>query len=217
MVKRRRIMEMVRFGSIVSIAALLTLVSGKALALPGQTTEEVTAWIQGHPTLRPSSGEKLLVRKSDTPAQRFIFQASVLPVGKVAPAGDPGVIRHERLALFDMINGITMTRLEESLRVIYGVDVYQDYERARVVYAYPTQGAIAQAQNRATPLLASLMGELRLGDRFAYWAEIAQTSAGYAYTGQITVLVKEDLGKLEGELRSRVQASLPASPRSVSR
>lgn len=199
-----------RFWSALSLGALITLMGGKAIALPGQTTEEATAWIQAHSTLRPASGEKLMVRKSDTPAQRFIFQASVLSVGKASPSDTPGRIRHERLSLFDMINGVTVARLEESLRVIYGIDVYQDFERARVTYSYPTEMALRQARNQATPLLASLLGELRVGQKYAYWMEIALTPKGAAYTGQVTVFLKEDASKLENELRERVIASPPS-------
>ena len=32
--------------------------------------------------------------------------------------------------MFDAVNGITLQRLEESLRVIYSLDVYQDYNDA---------------------------------------------------------------------------------------
>jgi len=182
---------------------MLVLGGGRAQALPGQTTEEVGAWIQGHPTLRPASGEKLLVRKSDSAAQRFTFQASVLAPGKVIPAGDPSIIRSERLSIFDMINGVSQARLEESLRVIYGLDVYQDYERASLVYSYPGEATAYQARRRATPLMSALQGELRMGNRYAYWAEIARTRNGNAYAGNVVVFLKSDLNKLETELRNR--------------
>lgn len=185
------------------LGVMLLAGAGRADALPGQTVEEVAAWIKGNSTLRPASGEKLLVRKSDTAAQRFIFQASVLPPGKVAPARNAGVIRTESLSVFDMINGVTRERLEESLRAIYGMDVYQDYDRARIVYAYPSQPNLAESRNRVEPLLAAIRGELRQGERYAYWLEIAQVRNGYAYTGQVTLLLKDDVEKLNQELRSR--------------
>lgn len=188
-----------------SLLVLGMLVAGdRAVALPGELADSVTAWIQGHPTLRPASGEKLLVRKTDTAAQRFTFQASVFPPGRAAFPTKSETIRTEQISLFDMINGVTRPRLEESLRVIYGVGIYQDYVRSRVVYAYPNQPALSQAQNQVTPLLASLKGELRMGDRYAYWLEIAQTQPNVAYTGQVTVFLKSDVEKLEAELRQRL-------------
>nr|WP_315871081.1 hypothetical protein [Trichocoleus desertorum] len=182
---------------------MLLLGGGQANALPGQTTEEVGAWIQAHPTLRPASGERLLVRKSDSAAQRFIFQASVLAPGKVIPSRDASTIRSERLSIFDMINGVTRDRLEESLRVIYGLDVYQDYEQANLVYSYPGEATAYQARRRATPLMTALQGQLRMGNRYAYWTEVAENRDGKAYAGHIAVFLKSDLNKLETELRNR--------------
>ena len=179
------------------------LLCSPATALPGETTEEVTTWIQAHPTLRPRQGEKLFVSKSDTAAQRFTFQASVLPPGKVTFTKDRSTIRTERMTMFDAVNGITVARLEESLRVIYGLDVYRDYNDAQVVYQYPNQSAINTARLAKTPIREALQGELRIGDRYAYWVEIAQPKQGKAITGKITVLLKADIDKLETELRSR--------------
>ncbi|MFB2922367.1 MULTISPECIES: hypothetical protein [Aerosakkonema] len=179
------------------------LFTSKVNALPGQTTDQVAAWIKAHPTLRPSSGETLLVRKSDTAAVRFIFQASVLAPGIATAGGDPGVIRTEQIDLFDLINGVTFDRLVESLRTIYGLGIYQDYQRARVVYAYPNEATVREARNTAAPLEEALQGELRLGDRYAYWIEIAKPRQGFPITGKIAILLKSDLDKLESELRNR--------------
>lgn len=179
------------------------LLDSAATALPGETTEEVTTWIQAHPTLRPRQGEKLFVSKSDTAAQRFTFQASVLPPGKVTFTKDRSTIRTERMTMFDAVNGITLARLEESLRVIYSLDVYQDYNDAQIVYQYPNQSAINTARLAKTPIREALQGELRIGDRYAYWVEIAQPKQGKAITGKITVLLKADVNKLETELRTR--------------
>lgn len=82
----------------VVLAGAAMLVAPPAGALPGQLTEEVEAWIQAHPTLQPSSGERLLVRKSNSAAQRFTFQASVFPPGRIAPTADKGRIRTETLS-----------------------------------------------------------------------------------------------------------------------
>ncbi|BAY64369.1 hypothetical protein NIES22_44660 [Calothrix brevissima NIES-22] len=189
--------------SFLSWLALGMLADSKTNALPGQQTEEVTTWIQAHPTLRPRSGERLFIQKSDTAAQRFTFLASVLPPGKVAFTKDRSVIRNERITMYDAVNGMTFDRLQEALRVIYGVDIYQDFKRGQVLYQYPNQSAINSARLAKTPIREALQGELRIGDRFAYWVEVAQPKAGKAFTGQMTVLLKSDLDKLEAELRNR--------------
>jgi hypothetical protein len=180
-----------------------TMFDSKANALPGQSTEEVTTWMKAHPTLRSGSGEQLYVQKSDTAAQRFTFQASVLPPGKVEFAKDRSRIRYERLAMYDAINGMSFQRLQESLRVIYGYDIYQDFQQAQVVYEYPNQGTINSARFAKTPIREALQGQLRVGDRYAYWIEVAKPRSGKAYTGQMTVLLKTDLEKLQKELQTR--------------
>lgn len=180
-----------------------TLFDSQVNALPGQSTEEVSAWIKAHPTLRPRSGEQLFVQKTDTAAQRFSFQASVLPPGRIEFSKDRGRIRTERIAMYDAINGMTFARLQESLRVIYGLEIYQDYDRAQVVYQYPNQSVINSARFAETPIREALKGELRVGDRYVYWVEIAQPKTGKAFTGQMTILLKTDLDKLERELQSR--------------
>ena len=126
-----------------------------------------------------------------------------MQVGKAAIGFGGGIIRTEELALFDMVNGITPYRLEESLRAIYGPAIYQDYAQAQKVYVYPNTNTVGRAVNRATPLLAALQGEVREGDRYAYWLEIARRADGFAYSGKLTVFLREDLPKLEGELRNR--------------
>src|SRR5207237_71406 len=113
------------------------LFTSTANALPGQSTETVTAWINANPTLRPGIGDGLLVTKSETAAQRFTFQATVLSPGRVTVPIDRGRIRSERMSFYDKINGVTLDRLKESLRVIYGPAIYQDFDQAKVVYDYP--------------------------------------------------------------------------------
>ncbi|NEQ25148.1 MAG: hypothetical protein F6K28_39920 [Microcoleus sp. SIO2G3] len=175
---------------------------GSAIALPGQTVEEAIAWIRANPTLQPAPGETLLVRKSDTAAQRFSFEASTQPPGR-AGIGSAGIIRSEQITFFDMINGVTRDRLEAALRSIYGVEIQQDFAAAPVVYQYPTPQALSQAQNQNAPLLAALQGEVRQGDRYAYWVELAQTRNGISYSGQISVFDKNALVDLEAVLRDR--------------
>ncbi len=179
------------------------LFDSKANALPGQSTEEVTTWMQAHSTLRPARGEQLFVQKSDAASQRFTFLASVLPPGKVEFTKDRSRIRTERITMYDAINGVSLDRFQESLRVIYGFDIYQDFKRAQLLYEYPNQSAINTARFAKTPIREALQGELRVGDRYAYWVEIAQPKAGKAFTGQMTILLKNDLDKLQAELRNR--------------
>jgi len=200
-------MKHVRLSLMTAIAVLAghTLASTRpAVALPGQLTEDVEAWIQAHPTLQPRSGERLMVRKSNSAAQRFTFQASVFPPGRIAPTSNKGAIRTETLNFFDAANGVTRERLEESLRVIYGLDIYQDFERAQVSYSYPGPVDVAQARNRRTALQAARQGELRIGDRFAYLMEVVQPAdGGKAYSGQVQIMLKSDADKVEAELRNR--------------
>ena len=188
-------------------SAMLTLgmwlaTSSSAIALPGQSVEEAIAWIRANSTLQPAIGETLRVRKTDTAAQRFTFEASTQPPGR-AGISSSGTIRSEQISFFDMINGVSFDRLETSLRAIYGVEIQQDFAQAPIMYQYPTAEMLSQAQNQNAPLLAALQGELRQGERYAYWLEIVQTRNGIAYTGQISVFDKNDLPTLETLLRDR--------------
>ena len=183
--------------------AFLITNTGSATALPGQPAEDVKIWIKAHPTLSPQSGERFLVTKTDTAAQRFSFQAMVSPPGKITFSKNRSQIRTERISMYDAINGMSIDKLKESLRVIYGLDIYQDFKRAEVIYEYPNQSAINTARFAKTPVREALKGELRVGSRYAYWVEVAQPKNGKAYTGQMTVFLKSDLDKLEEELRNR--------------
>ncbi|NEP09270.1 MAG: hypothetical protein F6K14_03300 [Symploca sp. SIO2C1] len=174
-----------------------------AQALPGESTETVAAWINAHPTLRPNVIDRLRVRKSNTAAQQFTFEASVLPPGELILVKDRGQIRKERITFYDQINGVTPNRLKESLRVIYGPAIYQDYQRARLVYDYPTPETVDLARRQERPLLAAQEGELLLGERYAYWMEVTNTDSGKAFYGHLTIFPKEYLDKLETQLRDR--------------
>ncbi|MBC7972362.1 MAG: hypothetical protein H7Z11_19925 [Verrucomicrobia bacterium] len=196
-------MRSAQWLSTIGLSLVLSLLAGRVQALPGQSPDEAVVWIQANPTLRPVRGEKLLVRKSDTPAQRFMFSASPLQVGRASSGSTGGIIRTEEISFFDMQNGVTRDRLQETLRIIYGPTIYQDYAQAKTLYTYPTQKTLDQSVNRDTPLLAAIQGEVREGDRYAYWLEIARQQNGFAYTGKITVFLRDDLPKLEGELRNR--------------
>jgi hypothetical protein len=171
---------------------------GPARALPGQSQEETKAWILANPTLNPQADGSLLVRQSDTPARRFTFQASAFRVGLLTPVPMGGIVRTEEITFFDMVNGVNRFRLEESLRAIYGAALYQDYVQGRRVYAYPN------ANNRPnTKIGKALQGDVREGDRYAYWVEIVNRADGYPYMGKLVVFLKEDLPKLLAELQNR--------------
>lgn len=189
------------------LLGLLCLGAGAANALPGQSTDTVTSWVNANPTLRPGVGDGLTVQKVNTPAQRFTFQASILPPGRITTPTDRSTIRSERLTFYDVINGVTPERLQESLRVIYGLEIYQDYQRARLIYVYPSPETVDLSRRQNLPLLAAQQGQLLLGERFAYWVEVTKTEKGKALNGQVTVLLKEDLDKLQTELRSRAGGS----------
>lgn len=179
------------------------LVSSPAYAIPGQTVDEAAAWIQAHPTLQPGIGETLLVRKSDTPARRFTFEALTTSPGLATFEDTRGIIRTERLSLFDRTNGVSRTRLEESLQIIYGAEIFQDYQQANVVYQYPTLAIQEEAVNQAAPLMSALQGEVRMGDRFGYWVETAQNRDGSTHSGQFSVFLIDDVDKLVQELQTR--------------
>lgn len=180
-----------------------SVLTGQALAIPGQTVDEAAAWMQANQTLQPGIGETLLVRKSDTPARRFTFEALTTSPGLATLENTRGVIRTEQITLFDRINGVSKNRLENSLGGIYGVDILQDYQQAAVVYQYPTPALEDAAVNQDAPLLDFMQGEVRQGDRFGYWVETVQTRNGTAYSGQISVFLLDDLDKLVQELQTR--------------
>lgn len=185
------------------LAALVVLWGGQADALPGQPVTEVAAWIQSHPTLQPANGEILLVRRSDSPSRRFTFEASITAPRRATAGDRKDIIRSESVALFDTVNGVSQARMEESLAIIYGEDLYQDYRQASVVLRYPTPEMLSQADNLNRPLLRYAQGELRQGERYAYWVETVQTPDGKPQNGQIMVLLLEDLPKLTAELQGR--------------
>ena len=175
-----------------------------AIALPGQRPDQVMDWIKTHPVLRPESGERLLVRKSDTPSRRFQFQASVLIPGLALMQGDTNLIRSEQIKFFDIVNGVTKSRLEETLRSIYGPEIMRDYTTAKRVYAYPTAAMVQRSQAKnASPILIALQGELRQGKKYGYWVELLQNGRGSANSGQITIFELDNLPELEEKLSNR--------------
>lgn len=84
-------------------------------------------------------------------------------------------IRVEQLSFFDRINGVSSDRLQQALYVIYGAEIYQDYQQASVVYQYPGSETLEEpAEPEQTlpapdiPIAESIQGEVRQGDRYGY-------------------------------------------------
>lgn len=182
----------------------LMLMATPAHAIPGQTLDEAAVWMQSNSAVRPSPNEKFLVRRVNTSAQQLTFHVSVMPPGRLARLAPGGrIVRSETLSLFDMRNGVTLNRLRESVRSIYGLDIARDFEQSEIVKSYPTEDRIQEAVTQQNAQLAAQQGELRRGERLAYWLEVAQTENGRAYSGQLTVFLLDDLEKLRSELANR--------------
>ncbi|MDB9312479.1 hypothetical protein PN462_05130 [Spirulina sp. CS-785/01] len=183
-------------GSLLCLGVLAT----PSYALPGQRTETVAAWIAGNPALRPTARDGLTVKRTSTAAQRFEFRASIFPPGLVSSIGNPGTIRSETFSIVDRINGVSQMQLEQSLREIYGLDIYQDYLRGQILHSYHSEQTLEMSRRLALPGIAAQRGEIRLGEGFAYWVELTSNGEGEVYAGQLTVLLMEDVEKLEREL-----------------
>ncbi|MEM7063652.1 MAG: hypothetical protein AAF572_10870 [Cyanobacteria bacterium P01_B01_bin.77] len=168
--------------------------------LPGYSVNETKTWMQGHPTLRAESREGLRVHRADIPSRRFTFQASVFPIGGFQQAGDSSIwsdsnrqanlsiIRREEFTLVDYDEPITIARLEESLRIIYGPETYADYRRADLIDGYTTE-------------FSAIQGEVRLGTVYAYWIEITPDVNGVDTIGKLNVILPEDVTRLQSYLQ----------------
>lgn len=170
--------------------------------LPGYSVNETKTWMQGHPTLRADSRERLRVHRADVPSRRFTFQASVFPIGGFQQAGDSSIwsssnrqpnlsiVRREEFTLVDYDEQVTVTRLEESLRTIYGPEIYADYRRAELIDGYTTA-------------LNAIQGEVRLGALYAYWIEITPDVNDVATIGKLNVILPEDVNRLQSYLQQQ--------------
>ncbi len=171
--------------------------------LPGHSVNEVKTWMQGHPTLRADSREGLRVHRADIPSRRFTFQASVFPVGgfQDAPSDDDiwasqgqrdfSIVRREEFILVNYDQPVTLVRLEESLRTLYGPDTYADYRRAQPIYNYGLDVSTA------------IQGEVRLGGLYAYWLELTPDANGVVTIGKLNVLLSEDVERLQNYLQQQ--------------
>lgn len=181
----------------VSLSSLV--LANPSYGLPGHSVNEVKTWMQGHPTLRAESNDGLRVHRADVPSRRFTFQASVFPVGGFQRTGenslwpasrgrrDLSTIRREEFILVDYDQQVTVERLEEALRALYGPDTYADYRRAQSVYSYAAE-------------TGTIQGEVRLGGSYAYWVEITPNVNGVVTTGKLNVLLSEDVSHLQSYL-----------------
>lgn len=174
----------------------LGLLAQPAIALPGQSVRVVETWMRNNATLRPRPNERLTINRVAAPGQRFIFQASVFPVTGVQPDVDRQTIRTERFTFVDHANPITVNRLEESLRLIYGAEVFNDYRQADITHRYPMPGVRRPLPN---PNIV-IRGTVHEGEQFAYWQEITYDLRGHAYLGRMAVMLKEDLPLLRSHL-----------------
>lgn len=193
--KSRLLAIAIKGGSLALAALALTAYPG--WALPGQTVNLTETWIRNNPTLKPGPGDRLAINRLVAPGQRFTFQASVFPISGVVPNQDPRQIRSERFSVSDHANPITVDRLDESLRAIYGQEIFNDYRQATVLLRYPARGARTNPTDNPNLVLR---GEVRQGERFAYWQEIAYDRDGTAYLGRMAVFVPEDLPALQAQL-----------------
>ena len=83
---------------------------------------------------------------------------------------------------------ISISRLEDSLRAIYGPDTYADYRRAQSVYNYAA-------------VTGTVQGEVLLGSTYAYWIELTPDVSGVVTTGKLNVLLPEDVNRLQTYLQ----------------
>lgn len=177
----------------------------KAAALPGQSIQEAEAWMQAHPTLRADPRERLSIRRNDTPARRYTFHGSIYgPGGGTGESllvrersGELVMVRSEKFTLVDLTNGVTIERLEDSLRNLYGAEVFADYRRAESVLVYSP----SRVEDRGTE--RAIRAQVLEGDLYAYVIEIIPNLDGSVHTGSVSVMLKEDVPALRTALRSR--------------
>ena len=176
-----------------------------ASALPGQSVDEAEAWMQAHPTLRATPSERLSVRRNDTPARRYTFHGSIYGPGGGAGesllvrrnSGQLTMVRSEKFTLVDTISGVSVDRLEDALRTLYGARVYADYRRSQAVIVYSPGRPEDRGTQRAS------RAQVSEGDLYAYIIEVIPNPDGTINTGTVSVMLKEDVPALRTALRNR--------------
>lgn len=193
---------------IASLLGLWAALANSAIALPGQTVEEAMAWMQAHPTLRAAPNERLSLRRHDTAARRYSFHGSTLGPGggtgeslltrrAAEDSREPTVVRSEKFTLVDIISGVSIARLEDVLRTIYGAQIYADYRRAETLMVYSP----GRPEDRGTQ--RAWRAQLLEGERYAYLLEVIPNPDGTIQTGSLTVMLKADVPALQTALRER--------------
>ncbi|NMG57390.1 hypothetical protein E1H12_02365 [Geitlerinema sp. P-1104] len=176
-----------------SAIALVLMAPSPGWTLPGEAVDEVANWIYSNPLLPDGRRGSLRVSRSDVPGQRFTFVASkTLPTQRGLGVGETR-IRSEWLEVLDYNNGVTSERLVEAIRSIYGLDLYQDYRNAELIYEYvnPT-GPTGQHQRR---------GQLWQGDRFGYWLEITERDGEEPVLGKLALILLDDISTVKTDLQ----------------
>ena len=195
----------VRLASGLTLSSLLLSFASTAQALPGQTIDEAEAWMQAHPSLRAHPSERLSIRRSATPAQRYTFHGSFFGPSSGSgdslllrrSSGEVMMVRSEKFTLVDIVRGVSIPQLEDALRSIYGAEVYADYRRAQTVVVYSPD----RAEERGTQMASR--SHLLEGDLYGYLIEVLPDDAGNLQTGAVTVMVREDVQPLREGLRAR--------------
>ncbi|MGB7088129.1 MAG: hypothetical protein WBD47_21410 [Phormidesmis sp.] len=180
--------------------------AASADALPGQSVQEAEAWMQAHPTLRATPQERLSIRRNDTPARRYTFHGSIWGPGSGTgqslllreEVDGPTMIRSEKFTLVDITRGVSVARLEDALRTLYGAEVYADYRRSHslLVYSPGRSGDSDPTSHRAS------RSQLTEGELFAYLIEVIPNPDGTIHTGAVTVMLKEDVPALMAAIRN---------------
>lgn len=194
---------------LVAVSSVIGVWSGTAhtaSAIPGQPVDEAKAWMQAHPTLRALPNERLSLRRNDTPARRYTFHGSIFGPGGSGSgrtllerglSDGPVVVRSEKFTLVDLISGVSVSRLEDALRMLYGAQVYADYRRSQSILVYSS----GRLEDRGTS--RSPRAQLTEGELYAYIIEVIPDADGTIHTGTVTVMLKEDIPPLKAALEQR--------------
>ncbi|WP_159789066.1 hypothetical protein [Sodalinema gerasimenkoae] len=182
--------------------ALVLMAPSPGSSLPGEAVDEVANWIYSNPLLPDGRRGSLRVSRSDVPGQRFTFVASkTLPTQRGLGVGERR-IRSEWLEVLDYNNGVTSERLIEAVRGVYGLDLYQDYRNAELIYDYvsPT-GPGGQDKRR---------GQLWQGDRFGYWLELTERDGEEPVLGKLALILLDDIPTVQTDLEALAPPPAPS-------
>ena len=111
--------------------------------------------------------------------------------------GQLTMVRSEKFTLVDLISGVSVERLEDALRTLYGAEVYADYRRSQTVLVYSPGRPEDRGTHRAS------RAQVSEGDLYAYIIEIIPNPDGSIHTGTVSVMLKEDVPALRAALRDR--------------